>query len=127
MSPPLVENYGALDIEADELWSITAEAASKTICNIRLSYLDRPAHREITINTDGCTIQADLVKSTIRIDGVQVFESECSRDQTYLDMHTAMLKGDMSSLCSLDEGVSILRVIENIETAGKEQRWTSLC
>jgi predicted dehydrogenase len=120
-------NYGSLDIEADELWSITAEATSETICNIQLSYLDRPARREISINTDSCTIHADLVRSTIKIDGAQVFESEHSRDQTYLDMHKAMLRGDMSSLCSIDEGVSILQIIENIETAAKERLWASLC
>ena len=120
-------NYGSLDIEADELWSITAEVTSKTICNVQLSYLNRPARREININTDSCTIEADLVNSTIKIDGEQVFKSEHSRDQSYLDMHMAMLRGDMQCLCSIDEGVSILRIIENIETAGKEHRWASLC
>jgi predicted dehydrogenase len=120
-------NCGSLDIESDELWSITAESTSKATCNIRLSYLDRPARREIIINTDSGTIHADLVNSTIMLDGAQIFKSEHSRDQTYLKMHTAMLRGDMSCLCSIDEGVSILGLIDNIETAAKEKRWVSVC
>lgn len=120
-------NYGSLEIETDELWSITAEAASKAICNVQLSYLDRPARRDIIINTDSCTIHANLVESTIKVDGTQVFKSEHSRDQSYLSMHKAMLRGDMRCLCTIDEGVSILRIIDEIETATKNERWASLC
>jgi len=89
-----------------------------------MNYLDRPGRREIRVNTDRHTVQADLVSGSLEIDGKsQSFPVD--RDFTYRAQHQAILNGAGDALCSLGEGIEVLRTIEEVEKANQKKIWIS--
>jgi hypothetical protein len=45
------------------------------------------------------------------------------KNQTYVDMHKAAMVGDGSTSCTLEGGLSVMRVIEAAEKAAKSTCW----
>ncbi|SHF80847.1 Predicted dehydrogenase [Modicisalibacter ilicicola DSM 19980] len=117
-------NYDVLGIDADECWSILMEMQSGVSATINISYLDRPAQREIAITTRTGTLKADLVNATLFIDGKKETHPT-QRDQTYLAMHHAMLGGESSDICSAKEGLAVVNLIQSIEKASESRNWVS--
>lgn len=115
-------HFSSLEITSDDIFALMLVTLSCPIVMLQLNYLDRLARRFVIINTANHTIEADLIKGTITIDrDCESFTTE--RDATYRAMHEAILSGNTSNLCSLDEGVETLRLIEAAEMASKHGVW----
>ena len=115
-------HYSSLEITSDDIFALMLVTPQCPIVTLQLNYLDRMARRFVIINTSNHTIEADLIKGTITIDR----DSEsftAGRDDTYRAMHQAILSGSTDSLCSLDEGVEALKLIEAAEWAAKHGEW----
>ena len=115
---------GALGIAADEYWSILCEFERAPIAHLRLSYLDRPARREIVITTAAATLQADLIANTLTINGV-IETFAVDRNSSYRAMHHAMLDTGPNQLCSALEGEAANDLIAAIETAASARQWVT--
>jgi predicted dehydrogenase len=114
--------YSDLEITSDDIYSLMIETPSCPIVNVQLNYLDKIGQRSIIINTNGKTIKADLVNATLTInDTVQNFAVQ--RDDTYRAMHQAVLQKDFSSLCSLNEGLNVMRLIMAAEQSVNQKKW----
>ena len=87
-----------------------------------MNYLDRKTHREIIVNMKDHSIKADLLHSTLEIDGeMTMFEVE--KDLTYTRQNNAISNGDHSTACTLKQGMDVLKLIHAAESASKKQEW----
>jgi predicted dehydrogenase len=113
---------GSLTVDTDDFCTIIAVLESDAILNVTVSYLDRIVRREIIVNCEDVTIQADLITGTILTNGAtETFPLE--RDGTYLEQHQAMLHGDLSKICTLDQGLKVVEMIGLVESALAEDAW----
>jgi predicted dehydrogenase len=115
-------NLGILGIKADEAWAIVLRTRSGTQCSVTLNYLDRPARRQMAVTTARATLTADLVASTLTING-DVTQIPVDRDTTYVALHEAMLGDHDPRLCSLQVAQQTDRLIAAIERAALSHTW----
>ncbi len=111
-----------LEIDSDDLFSVLMRTERCPVVSVQVSYLDRVARRRIVVNTRHHTIEADLVGGTLAIDG-KMESVIVERDHSYREMHRAVLNGDFSSLCAVEEGLATLHLIEVIECANRQNEW----
>ena len=115
---------GDLEINSDDTWCILMEQEVGTILTLQMNYLDRVARRELTVLGASHSYRLDLIAGTLAIDGA----TDCfvvEHDRTYRDQHLAMLSWRSEELSSFAEGVEIMKTIDAIECAAREQRWVS--
>lgn len=115
-------HFSPLEITSDDVYALMLATPSCPIVTLQLNYLDRRARRFVLVNTANHTFEADLVGGSIAIDrDSEAFAIE--RDDTYRAMHQAILAGSTGTLCSLDEGLSTLRLIEAAESSVRKGEW----
>jgi predicted dehydrogenase len=115
-------HLSALEIDSDDLFVLLMQMSRCPVVSVQVSYLDRTARRHIVVNTERMTVEADLIAGTIDYgNGVEALS--VGRDFTYEAMHQAMLTDDDTTLCSLDEGVATLQLIEAAEQANRNRKW----
>ncbi len=118
-------HFSHLEIESDDVFSLLMQTERCPVVTVQLNYLDRIGRRELLINTDLHTYKADLVKGILQVDGeVEIFKVNI--DDTYWLQHETILaeNGDNTRyLCSLDEGLEVMRMIEAVEKSAKEKAW----
>ena len=106
-----------LDINHEDCASILCATERCPQALISMNYIERIPRRQIVMVTDEGTLLCDLIQGTIT-DGDWTEQYNVSRDDTYRDMHIAMLKGvGAENLCSLAEGLKVVNLISLIESA----------
>jgi predicted dehydrogenase len=115
-------HFSPLEISSDDSWAILVELDRCPVASVQINYLDRPGRRQIVVNTDRHTFCADLVRGVLTRDGKEEpFKTE--RDDMYLAEHRAMIAGDTSALCSLQEGADVMQLIAATERAADSRNW----
>lgn len=115
-------HVSSLEIDSDDLFVLLMQTNRCPVVSVQVSYLDRIARRRIVVNTDRHTIEVDLVGGTVVVDReIETFAVE--RDQTYREMHRAILNKDVTMLCTVEEGVATLQLIEAAERANQRKEW----
>jgi predicted dehydrogenase len=115
-------HVSSLEIDSDDLFVLLMQTERCPAVSVQVSYLDRVARRRLTINTQRHAIEADLVAGLLSIDGkAEPFVVE--RDRTYREMHRAALSGDLTALCTVEEGLTTLQLIEAAERANRQKEW----
>lgn len=117
-------HYSALEIDSDDVFSVTLTMQRCPVVTVNMNYLDRAGQRRLVVNTDAHTLRVDLVAGTVEVDGVAQ-RVECGRDRTYRLQHQAILEGDTRSLSTAEEGMGVLRLVEAIEQANARRAWVS--
>jgi hypothetical protein len=74
--------------------------------------------------TDNHTIKADLLRGVMEVDGVSE-EFQIDRDYTYRLQHQAAIDRQLDTLCSVSEGLEVLRLIEGAERAVGQGEWVA--
>ncbi len=114
--------FSDLQIDSDDVFVLLLEMEDCPVASVQMNYLDRKARREIIVNMKDHTIKADLIHSTLEIDGeMTMFEVE--KDLTYTIQHNAILNGDYNTACTLKQGMDVLNLIHAAELASKKQEW----
>lgn len=117
-------HFSSLDINSDDIFALMLVTQLCPVVMLQMNYLDRLARRFIIINTSKHTIEADFIRGTITVDrDSQSYTTE--RDYTYKAMHEEILSNNTGSLCSLEEGIETLRLIEAAEFAAKRNEWVA--
>lgn len=115
-------HLSSLEITSDDVMSILMNCQRCDVLSLSLNYLDTTHQRNLTVNLDGHTFVADLMKGVLLHDSETVtFPVE--RDDTYTRQHQAMLSGHHDDLCSLKEGLEALNTIEAVERAVTTLTW----
>jgi predicted dehydrogenase len=120
-----VRHTGTLEIRSEDAVSMIARAERCPALHLELNYLDRVGQRTLTIHTSTHTYALDLVRGELRVDhDRQTFDLD--RDATYRSQHRAVLAGDITSLCTFEEGLTLVRLIQQLETMKGADAWTAL-
>lgn len=117
-------HYSKLEINSDDVWTIMMSTEKCPLVTIQLNYLDRLTRRSILINTDDHTIEADLVNGSIMIDD-KIEEIKSERDFTYTEQHRAVLEDRTDILCTLQEGLEVMKMIHAVERSARQKEWVS--
>jgi predicted dehydrogenase len=122
-------------VETDDRWAILLELQNGAIVTINLDMLDHVGQRRMTVVTDALTIALDLVAGTLTTgtadagtssgDGGCVQRWVVDRDVVLADLHRAVLDGRSDLVCSVDEGLAVVVLIEAAERSVAERRWVS--
>lgn len=114
----------SLGIASEDHVLLLMECARCAAVSVALNYLDRAVRRRVLINTTERTIELDFVAGTLRFDG-EAPEAPVAldRDHTYREEHKALAEGRAGELCSYEEGLAVVRLIEAAERAIAERRW----
>lgn len=108
--------FSSLDIESDDVWGVMAAFARCRHAMVHLDYLHRDGKRELVAVGEAQTIELDLARKTVIVDG-KAERFEVDSDTSYREMHRALLGADRSRVCSLTEGLGVVHFIEAIEEA----------
>lgn len=90
--------------------------AKKKLIKISLNYFSKIPKREIIINTKNYQLNANLIENFIRIKydkkNDKLINFNDSIKDTYKGVHDKILNNDFKNLCSLKEGVKVVRYLE---------------
>lgn len=117
-------HYSHLEIDSDDVYAIMMTTRKCPIVTVQMNYLDRVTQREIIINTVQHIIKVNLIQRTLQIDD-HVETMEIERDESYRKQHQAILNNTRDLLCSMEEGMDVLRLIQAAEKAAysEQQSW----
>lgn len=115
-------HMSSLEIDSDDLFVLLMQTKRCQAVSLQLSYLDRVARRRVTVNTQRHSIEVDLVAGILQLDG-DTERVAVERDHTYREMHRAVLGGNLTTLCTAEEGLATLQLIEAAERATQRKAW----
>ena len=77
------------------------------------------------INTNNHTYKADLINSTLEIDGkLSTFDSY--RHYSYEKQHELMIQKKYSMLCSYEESIQDMKIIDAIRLSSIKNSWVKI-
>lgn len=115
-------HFSPLEIDSDDVFSLLLATTRCPAITVQMNYLDRRQRREILVHTGDHSVWVDLSRGIYEIDGHSDAVT-LDRDVSYCAQHRAMLDGDPSTLCSLEEGLEVMRAIEAAEHAAVCGEW----
>lgn len=116
--------FSDLRIDSDDVFVLLLEMKICPVVSIQMNYLDHKARREIIISLKDHSIKADLVHSTLEVDGeMKLFQTE--KDLTYTLQHKAILEETGNTACTLKQGMDVLNLIHAAESASRKQEWVN--
>ncbi len=114
-------------VATDDRWGILLELESGAIATVNLDALDRVGRRRLSLVAADRSVAVDLVAGTFAHagpDGSDVEQHAVGRDEVLADMHRALLAGEPEDrLCSLEEGMAIVRLIDAVERSSRTRGW----
>jgi predicted dehydrogenase len=87
-----------------------------------MNYLDRPGRRRMVSTNDAHTFEVDFSADAPGVDGVNK-ACPAGRDDSYREMHRALLQGSAREHCSNARGLQVVPIIAAAEQAAKEGQW----
>lgn len=116
-------HFSELEIETEDTVGIWWEAPRCPKVGVEINYLDRAPRRSILVHTRRHTWEADLLGGRLLCDGAVVRHWTLERNAMYLAQDRAWLNHERDILCSYQEGLAVLRMIEAIECSITRQCW----
>lgn len=107
-----------LDIDTDDYLSLIGKIKKGGLFTLNMKYFSFNEIRRLSIETNLRSIVLDILNSKITYfsgDKVEKIESDYLFDSTYLDQHKAILDNDFSKICSLDEGIKVMEMIDSVQ------------
>jgi predicted dehydrogenase len=114
--------FGELDIDSDDVYCLLMETKRCPSAVIQMNYLDRKFRREIIINLEGISIKADLVGNTLEVNN-DIRRFDISWEQVFMSLHRAVLSGHSDSVCTFEQGLEVVRLIQRAEIAVETGTW----
>lgn len=103
-----------LEIDCEDTVMSLLEFEKCKNVSLTMNYLDRKVSRFIIVNTSTTTIKVDFVAKTIS-NGTEEETIEFERDSVYKDMHSDLISGKKETVCTYNEGMSVMELIESME------------
>ena len=112
-----------LEIDTDDILLLTGKSIVNCNVHISLNYFSRIPLRQVLIDGEGISIQADINRNKISFfsDGSLKHESfsNFQMSDTYLDEHEAILNDKISDLCTFEDGLGTLELIEKVRSLSR--------
>lgn len=113
-----------LEITSDDAYALILNTGRCGLVSLTMNYLHTPGKRTISLVSSRSTYELDLLGGSIAVDG-KTENVTVERDQTYREQHQAILGGKREKLCTADEALEVLRVIDAAERSAREGKWVS--
>ena len=112
-----------LEINNDDLLLFSGKTVDGTHVHISLNYFTRAPFRQILIDGDGISIRGDLItKTLLLVENGKASDfswPELGENDTYCAQHRAILDNDPSLVCTFEEGLQTMGLIDRIRSFGK--------
>jgi predicted dehydrogenase len=119
----LLGKVSDLEIDTEDYCSLMYQSEQGALATLHLNYLDRPARRECVLHTRAGTWRADFITGVLGC-GSETQSFEIERNQTYADMHRAVLDGDHADrLCDAAQGLRVVELIAAFEKSSATRSW----
>ncbi len=115
-------HLSGLEIETDDVYGLLMKTQDCPVVLCQLNYLDRNTRRDCTIHYEGGTLYLDFIGNRLTHNSI-VQKTELERNAMFEAMHAAAWLPDVPGLCSFEEAVQTLQLIEAAEKASKEGCW----
>ena len=115
-------HYSSLAGDSDDVFCLLLKMERCPAVSLQMNYLDRCGRRKITVNTDEHTYHLDLVKQEYKKDQEASILFSSEGDETYRNQHTDMLNNHGKLCCSLQEGQTVLRMIDATEKSASTKK-----
>ncbi|MBU4378109.1 MAG: Gfo/Idh/MocA family oxidoreductase [Proteobacteria bacterium] len=117
-------HFSDLAIDSDDVFDLLLETSRCPSVSIHLDYLNRTARRGFEINAQELSIHADFITGRLEAEGqAKVFDLD--RDATYRAQLAALTSGETARLCSFEQGLAVLGLIEAAERAATQGQWVT--
>jgi predicted dehydrogenase len=112
------EKVSDLEIETEDFMTLSGRMGNGANLNITLNYFTRKASRQIIIDGEGISIQADLIAKTATIhedgEAIDYTWPDLTNNAVYEAEHEALLSGNTSNACTYEDGRKTMRLIDTI-------------
>ncbi len=106
-----------LEINSDDVAVITGTTKKGTVVNISLDYISKIPIRNVVLHTNKETFIGDFINNILLkyVDNNIIEESfNIDRNYTYKRLHQDIISGSFRYVCSLNEGLEVMKTISNI-------------
>ena len=105
-----------LEIETEDYLNVFGKFKNRNaFLQLELSYFSHFEKREILVSCNDISIKADLIMNTISSnEGDEVCFPDFNISDTYLLQHEAIFDKKHTKLCSLEEGLRVMDLIEDL-------------
>ncbi len=114
------EKVSDLEIETDDILLLSGQTKNGAHLNVSLNYFTREPLRQIHIEGENISIRADLIEKTLSMIELGKTYNYCwpelERNETFMTQHKAILENDHSYLCTYEEGLEIMKLIDRIRS-----------
>lgn len=117
-------HFSDLEIDADDVFSLLFETAQAPLVSLQLNYLDTTPTRNVIALTDQGSVRLDLIAGSVETT-TDTLKFSIHADDTYRSQHQAMLADDSSIICSFEEGLNVVRMIDASVVAAKTRTWVN--
>ena len=112
-----------LKIYTDDYLILVGETKEKALFTVNLNYFSKREIRKVTIETDKRTIMLDLLDSRMVSyfsdkEPIEILKNYSVAD-TYIQQHKAILQEDFSQVCSYQDGLKVMKMIDRIQNFEK--------
>jgi predicted dehydrogenase len=117
-----------LEITSDDIMTMIGKTKTGCLVNLSLDYISKIPMRQILVQTKNFTIKADLAKNHLTKQG-KTDQCEClsyknlDRNKTYKALHQTVLSNETSTVCGFDDGLTTMKIIENIFQSSNKKKW----
>lgn len=107
-----------LKIDVDDILNITGMVNKKIFLNLNMNFFSKLNYRFIKIDGNNFSLKADLVKNTIHLFNRKKKKKIKFKNfkliDTYKKQHFEIISDKLSNVCSIKEGLNLMKLIENI-------------
>ena len=107
-----------LDIKSDDYLSIILKNEKKLFINLDINFFSKNTERSIILSGDKQSVNIDLINQKIKFTGKKfknISLKKINSDYTYEKTHLSILNSKFQNLCTYDEGMKTMRLIERIK------------
>jgi CMP-N,N'-diacetyllegionaminic acid synthase len=118
----LTERLSDLEIDSDDYSSVVGWTERKIAINLSMDYLSMLPVRSMLASASDASVLLDLERGLLtccdKNRNKQTWDfSVVERDHTYREMHRAVLERQGGDACTLQQGLAVMRTIQNIYTS----------
>lgn len=118
------DKYSNLEINSEDAVSIILKG--NALISINMNYLYQTPVRQLFVSTNSDMYYIDFVKGTLQKNEQILVENKNDVANSYISMHQALLRGDVSAFCDLEQGMKTMELMKQTEIAIRDKQWKKL-
>ncbi len=113
----IVGKFSSLQIDSDDTCGILMALERCPVVTMQMNYTDRLTQRKVTVTTDSDTFAIDLIAGEFKSSHDSRILKPSSSDETYEKMHLSILGNESTDVCTFEDGLKVVDLINVIEEA----------